>query len=130
MVVFPQEANMNTLTDLIDRYIAAWNETDAERRRELIARTWSEAAQYCDPMLQSDGRAGIDAMIAAVQERYPGHRFRRTGEVESHHDRARFTWELAGETGEIVVCGTDFAVVAQNDRLDAVTGFFDPSRAA
>ena len=29
---------MNTLTDLIDRYIAAWNETDAGRRRDLIAR--------------------------------------------------------------------------------------------
>ena len=62
---------MNTLTDLIDRYIATWNETDAGRRHDLIAQTWSEGAQYLDPMLQGDGREGIDAMIAAVQERYP-----------------------------------------------------------
>ena len=119
---------MNTLTDLIDRYIAAWNETDAERRRDLIARTWSEDARYLDPMLQGEGRQGIDAMIAAVQERYPGHRFRRTGEVESHHDRVRFTWDLAPEAGEPVVKGTDFGVVAVDDRLAAITGFFDEVR--
>jgi len=118
---------MNTLTDLIDRYIAAWNETDAGRRRDLIARTWSEDATYLDPMLQGDGKDGIDAMIAAVQERYPGHRFRRTGEVESHHDRVRFTWDLASAEGEPMVKGTDFGAVA-NDRLQAITGFFDQVR--
>ena len=40
---------MNTLTDLIDRYIAAWNETDGGRRRDLIARTWTAEASYLDP---------------------------------------------------------------------------------
>ena len=88
---------MNTLTDLIDRYIATWNETDGGRRRDLIARTWTEGASYLDPMLQGEGSDGIDAMIVGVQERFPGHRFRRTGDVESHHDRVRFTWELAPE---------------------------------
>jgi hypothetical protein len=120
---------MNTLTDLIDRYIATWNETEAGRRRDLIARTWSEGASYLDPMLQSEGRDGIDAMIAAVQERYPGHRFRRTSEVESHHDRVRFTWDLTPEDGEPLVKGTDFGVVA-DDRLQAITGFFDQVRSA
>ena len=120
---------MNTLTDLIDRYIATWNETDAGRRRDLIARTWSEGATYIDPMLQGDGREGIDAMIAAVQDRYPGHRFRRTGEVESHHDRVRLTWDLSPEDGEPLVKGTDFGVVA-NDRLLAITGFFDQVRSS
>jgi hypothetical protein len=30
------------LNTLVHRYIAAWNETDADRRRELVAGTWSE----------------------------------------------------------------------------------------
>jgi hypothetical protein len=115
---------MNTLTDLIDRYIATWNEADGERRRALISDTWTDDASYLDPMLQGEGRNGIDAMIAAVQERFPGHRFRRIGEVESHHDRVRFSWELAPEDGDVVVRGTDFGVVA-GDRLSVVTGFFD-----
>jgi hypothetical protein len=116
---------MNTLTDLIDRYIAAWNETDSGRRRDLIARAWSDSASYVDPLLQGAGRDGIDAMIAGVQERFPGHRFRRTSDVESHHDRVRFTWELAPEAGDPVVCGTDFGIVTADDRLRSVTGFFD-----
>ena len=115
---------MNTLTDLIDRYIATWNEADDERRRALISDTWTDDASYLDPMLQGEGRNGIDAMIAAVQERFPGHRFRRIGEVESHHDRVRFSWELAPEDGDVIVRGTDFGVVA-GDRLSVVTGFFD-----
>jgi len=122
------ETSMNTLTDLIDRYIATWNETDRLRRRDLIAATWTETATYLDPMLQGDGRDGIDAMIAAVQERYPGHRFKRTGDVESHHDRVRFTWDLAPEDGAPVVSGTDFGIVAADSRLAAITGFFDNVR--
>jgi len=116
---------MNTLTDLIDRYIAAWNETDGNRRRDLIAQTWADGASYLDPMLQGDGRDGIDAMIAQVQERYPAHRFHRTGEVQSHHDRVRFTWDLRAEQGDAVVRGTDFGVVTCDHRLKAITGFFD-----
>ena len=116
---------MNTLTDLIDRYIAAWNEADEARRQALIADTWTESAYYVDPVLQGEGRDGIGTMIAGVQERFPGHRFRRTGEVESHHDRLRFTWELASEQGDAVVKGTDFATVTPHARLAQVTGFFD-----
>jgi hypothetical protein len=116
---------MNTLTDLIDRYIATWNETDGGRRRDLIAATWTDGGSYLDPLLQGEGRDGIDAMIVGVQERFPGHRFRRTGEVESHHDRVRFTWALAPEQGEPVVSGTDFGVVTLDNRLKAITGFFD-----
>jgi hypothetical protein len=121
---------MSNLTDLIDRYIAVWNETDEARRRELIARTWTDSASYLDPMLQGDGPAGIDAMVRSVQARFPGHKFRRTGEVESHHDRVRFTWELGPEQGAVVVAGTDFGVIADGGRLQTITGFFDYLAAA
>ncbi|HEX7968414.1 MAG TPA: nuclear transport factor 2 family protein [Stellaceae bacterium] len=116
---------MSTVTDLIDRYIAMWNETDAERRRELIARVWTRTASYVDPAVQGDGQAGIDAMVKAVQERFPGHRFRRTSDVDAHHDRVRFAWELAPEGGPAIVNGIDFGVVAAGERLQAITGFFD-----
>jgi len=109
---------------LVDRYIAMWNETDPARRRALVAETWTETARYLDPALSGEGRDGIAAMVAQVQERFPGHRFRRTGPVDGHHDRIRFAWALGPDGGPDVVSGTDFAVLA-GDRLDAVTGFFD-----
>jgi len=116
---------MGNRTDLIDRYIAIWNETDAKRRRDLIARTWTEQASYLDPLMQGDGQAGIDAMVEGVQQRFPAHRFRRAGDVDAFRDRVRFSWELAPAGGAAIVKGTDFALVAEDDRLRSVTGFID-----
>lgn len=116
---------MSNYTDLVDRYVAIWNETDAGRRRDLIARTWTGDALYVDPMMRGDGPSGIDAMIAAVQERYPGLKIRLAGKIDSHNDRLRFGWELAPEGGPAVAAGIDFAVVASDQRLSSVTGFID-----
>jgi len=116
---------MNSFTEVIDGYFAAWNETDAGRRRAVIAQTWSDDASYLDPLMQGAGHAGIDAMIAAVQQRFAGHQFRLLGAVDAHHDRVRFSWELAPESGPGVVAGTDFGVVAADGRLQSITGFLD-----
>jgi len=120
---------MENITELIDRYIAMWNETDAAQRRELIARTWTETAAYLDPMVNGEGHGGIEAMVGAVQERFPAHRFLRTSDVDVHHDRVRFTWELTTGDGSSVVSGTDFGVVAEG-RLASITGFFQELRRA
>lgn len=121
---------MSDVTDLIERYIAVWNETDVEQRRQLITQTWTEDAIYLDPVMKGEGHTGINEMISGVQARFAGHRFRRTGDIDSHHDRVRFTWELAPEDGDPVVGGTDFGVVAADGRLQAITGFFDNAAAA
>jgi hypothetical protein len=110
--------------ELADRYIAAWNETDAVQRRDLIARTWTDDATYLDPMMAGEGCSGIDAMIAGVQTQFPGFQFRRKGEVDAYNDRIRFTWVLGPAGGEPIVGGTDFGVIDQG-RLAAVTGFID-----
>ena len=115
---------MDPLNDLIDRYIAAWNETDTGRRRDLIARTWTEDAAYADPMVQGEGHDGIDAMIKGVQAQFPGLRFRRTGTLDAHNDRFRFGWELGPESGHALAGGVDFGVVV-GGRLRSVTGFLD-----
>jgi hypothetical protein len=115
---------MSEFNELVERYIALWNETDGERRRRLIAGTFSEGASYVDPLMASEGHAAIDGMVQAVQERFPGHRFRRAGAVDGHHDRVRFGWELTAAGGPIVAKGTDFATAA-GARLATVTGFID-----
>jgi SnoaL-like domain len=125
-----EEFTMSQLNDLIDRYFAVWNETNAERRRELIARTWTDTASYLDPLMQGDGRDGINAMVQIVQERFPGHKFRLTSAIDSHHDRVRFAWELAPDGGAAVAKGIDFGTVAGGQRLQTVTGFLDAATGA
>src|SRR5262245_29780314 len=118
------EADMSNLPALIDRYFDMWNETDGDQRRDLIARTWTEDAAYVDPLMEGTGQAGIDAMVAGVQAQFPGHRFRRTSEIDAHHDCVRFAWELAPEGGAALVRGVDFGVVV-GERLRSITGFLD-----
>ena len=116
---------MTTHIDLVDRYITSWNEPDSSRRRALIAQTWTDGVSYLDPVMQGDGHAGIDAMISGVQAKFPGHRFRRVGEVDTHQDCIRFSWELIPESGLALAKGADFGIIAEDSRLVAVTGFFD-----
>ena len=111
--------------ELIERYIACWNEGDAARRRALVAATFAGDATYCDPILQGEGHAGIDALIAAAQAQFPGLRFRRRGGADAHHDRLRFAWELGPAGAAAIAGGTDMAVLAADGRLAAVTGFID-----
>jgi hypothetical protein len=120
------DTNAAATGKVVDGYFAMWNETDPARRRAAIEAAWAPQARYVDPMLDADGLDGLDAMAAGVQERFPGHRFRRTGAVDVHHDRARWDWELtAPEGGATVVAGVDFAVLAPDGRLREVTGFFE-----
>ena len=112
------------VVELVDHYIAMWNETDAQRRRRLIAEIWADGATYLDPVLSGEGRDGIDAMVNAVHEKYPGHRFKRTSDVNAHHDRAQFAWELGPDGGLVLVKGVDFAVLSAEGCLKNVTGFF------
>ncbi len=117
---------LSAATELVNRYIAVWNERDATRRHALIAQTWTDDAKYLDPLMRGDGYAEIDAMIQAVQERFNGYYFRQFGSVDTHNSHMRFSWELATESGEVLTGGTDFAIIAADGRLQTVTGFLDP----
>jgi len=119
---------MSEFNDLVERHIAVWNEVEPDRRQRLIAETFGEGASYVDPLMASEGHAAIDGMVRAVQARFPGHRFRRAGTVDGHHDRIRFHWELATEGGSVVAKGTDFATLA-SARMTTVTGLIDQAPA-
>ena len=109
---------------LIDRYIATWNETDPLARRSAIDGLWAEDGSYTDPIAVAEGRAAIDATIAAVQAQFPGLVLRLGGPVDGHHNLARFTWHLGPADGEPIVIGFDVAVLA-GDRIESVHGFLD-----
>ena len=111
--------------DIATRYIDCWNERDGERRRARLAALWTEDATYLDPMMRGDGLNGIGALIEGVQARFPAFRFALKGRADGHADRLRFSWGLGPDGSDAVVEGTDFAELAPDGRLRAVTGFLD-----
>src|SRR4051812_12837654 len=121
---------MPATTDLADRYLAAWNETDPAARRAAVDGLFSADARYTDPLVDAEGRSAIEATIAAVQEQFPGFTFRRLGTVEAHHQQLRFAWELGPAGAEAPIAGSDVAVVDAEGRIAHVFGFLDRVPAA
>ena len=70
---------MADATTIVDTYLAMWNETDPKRRARLIEQAWVGDGRYVDPMLQAQGHGALGEMVAGVQAKFPGHRFRRHG---------------------------------------------------
>jgi hypothetical protein len=119
---------MTDITTVVHNYIAVWNETTPEDRRARIADTFADDASYVDPIMTGDGREGIDAMVAGAQAQFPGARFELVSGPDVHHDRVRFAWRaVAPGDGAAIAAGVDFATVADDGRLRAVTGFLEPA---
>jgi hypothetical protein len=111
-------------TQIVDAYIAIWNETDSAARKALIAETWTEDATYTDPLADVSGHDGIDGLVAAVQGQFPGFVFRRLGEADAHHEFVRFSWEAGPQGAEGIIVGSDVALISDG-RLRRVVGFLD-----
>jgi hypothetical protein len=115
----------STTETIVDTYLDAYGEADPARRRTLIERSWSPTGTLADPPFDAAGHDALDATFAAVQGQFPGHRFRRTSAVDSHHGFARYSWDLMAPDGSVPVAGTDFAHVVDGLIVN-VAGFFGP----
>ncbi|MHB8689806.1 MAG: nuclear transport factor 2 family protein [Solirubrobacteraceae bacterium] len=116
---------MQNFEQVAERYVSLWNEADPAVRRRGISELWAEDARYVDPMVDAHGHEAIDQTIAAVQDQFPGLRFRLVGPVDAHHNQARFTWELGPDGAEAPIVGFDVAVIGDDGRLQTVLGFLD-----
>ncbi|HTP21459.1 MAG TPA: nuclear transport factor 2 family protein [Solirubrobacteraceae bacterium] len=112
---------------IVRTYIEMWNETDPQRRRELVSATLTDDASYLDPIMAGQGVEEISDMIGAAQAQHPSHRFELVDGPDAHHDRVRFTWSLGSPAGEPVAVGVDFATTADDGRMRDVTGFLEPA---
>jgi hypothetical protein len=117
---------MSDLTAIVDRYLAAWNETDAAVRRRKIDELWAADGTYTDPLAAVSGRDGFDQLIGAAQQQFAGLQFVRGATYDEHHSVVRFTWDLVPAPGaEPVVIGFDVAEVNSDGQISNIYGFID-----
>src|SRR5262245_49314525 len=121
---------MNNVNEIVLGYLAAWNERDTIRRRELIGKVWTEDATYVDAHRRGAGHDGINEMIATAQAQFPGYRLHLASGIESHNNYVRFSWAAGGvPEAPLYLGGTDFGTIAPDGRLKIVAGFVDASPA-
>jgi hypothetical protein len=121
---------MTDYAKIAQRYIDAWNQTDAAARRAAVDQLYTEDARYVDPLAVAEGREAIASMIGAAQEQFPGFVFTLAGPVDGHHNQARFGWELGPAGAPAPIVGFDVAVTDDDGRIRTVLGFLDKVPAA
>lgn len=113
----------DALAQLIDTYLAAWNESDAARRATLLAQCWAEDGAYTDPQSDVTGREALSAVIGGFHSGNPGSRFTLDGPIDHHHDHIRFYWTLRlGHGAEMR--GMDYGRLSDHAKLTRIIGFF------
>ncbi len=122
---------MSVNDSVVERYVAIWNESDPESRRDLVGWAFTEDATYQDPILAGDGHERLDQMFAAAQEHLPGARLTLMGDSDAHHDWVRFQWQITmpGES-ESLIEGTDVGRIGPDGRFEEMVGFLDKVPAA
>ena len=115
---------MTDVDTIARRYIELWNERTPSRRHEMLSEGWTTDAKYVDPVMSGDGHDGLDALIAGVQQRFPGFKFTLIGQPNGYGDNVRFSWGLGPDGVDSPIKGTDFAVL-KDGRIRSITGFLD-----
>jgi SnoaL-like domain len=120
---------MQDAQTVVTRYLEAFNETNADRRRELLEALYTPDCTYTDPHVELQGAEQIDAFIAQTHERFPGFTFTLGGAIDAHHNQARFNWHAGPADTPDAFVGFD-VIVAEAGRIRNVYGFMDVSPAA
>ena len=114
--------------DTIEAYMAAWNEKDEAKRRQLIDKCWADASTYTDPMSDVKGKEALAATIADFQGQMPGASIDIISGIDEHHGRIRFGWKLMN--GPQPLEGIDIGVLSGDGKLASIIGFWGANPAA
>jgi hypothetical protein len=112
---------MNNAQRLADRYVAVWNETDPERRRQAIAGLWTPDGRHYVDTREARGYPALEQRITGSHEknvRDGGHRFRAAQDARALRDAVAFHWEmLPAESERVVAAGFEFLILNDEGRI-------------
>jgi len=123
---------MDKFKEFTERYVAVWNEPDAERRRGQVRRLWTEDGAHLGPTLEARGHAELEARVTRSNDRWIKERdciFVSAGNAESHHDSIRMNWVMTPRAGgEPISIGFEFLVLAADGRIRVAYQYIDVNR--
>ena len=114
-----------SVDEAVATYGAAWNETDEEKRRELLTRSFAETGTYVDPTGAADSREALVAHIGGFHQMMPGHTIDMTSGVDVHGEVFRFAWAM-NNGPEQALEGLDYGELDDDGRISRIVGFFGP----
>jgi hypothetical protein len=125
--------------ELAEKYIALWNEPDADRRRRMISELWTEGGRHIlqppqeireiaaqpgvglSAILEARGYDEIEARAASAYEHWVGSEglsFRGRDDADRLGDVVKFHWEAVAKDGELFAVGLNFLILAADGRIE------------
>ena len=144
-IQFP-ETRAKAAEQLADRYMALWNEPDADRRRRMIAELWTEdGSQILQPpqemreiaaspgiglaaTLEARGHCELQARATTSYEHWVGSEglsFRARDDAQRLGDVVKFHWEAVADDGSTAAAGLNVLVLAVDGRVQRNYTFVD-----
>ena len=135
----PPDTRTRQAEQLADRYLALWNEPDADRRRRMIAELWTDDGRHIlqppqeirgiaaqpgiglTAILEARGYQEIELRVASAYEHWVGSEglsFRGRDDAERLGDVVKFHWEAVAKNGEVFGVGLSFLVLAGSGRIE------------
>ena len=119
------------LSVLACRYVAIWNETDADYRQREIESLFSPDIVHFTQSLEARGHTEMERRIISSHERWVrdgGYRFELLGAADGHHDVVRLHWQMiqAADSPAVSV-GSDVLILAPDGRIKFDYQFIDRS---
>ena len=133
------EISSRSAAELAEKYLALWNEPDADRRRRMIAELWTEEGRHIlqppqeirgiaaqpgiglTAILEARGYKEIEARAASAYERWvasEGLSFRGRDDAERLGDVVKFHWEAVAKDDEVFAGGLSVLVLAAGGRIE------------
>jgi hypothetical protein len=110
------------LVNLVDRYVHAWSEPEAECRRSALAALYTSDGRVVTESSAFDGISAVIGHIEDVYEQFIGsgrYGFRSGGAL-CHHDCLLFRWEMVEtDSGELADAGMNLLLLTSDGRIEA-----------
>jgi hypothetical protein len=137
---------MDSPAELVERYVAMWNEPDPEARRAIVRERWAaEGAQilqpppemldqarrvgFINPVLEARGHHELEVRVGRAYEEFvaPGEFcFRRRGHATQLGEVVKFGWEMVPVGGgDPAGGGLEFLILDPHGRIRADYQFID-----
>jgi len=107
-------------------YFAAWNETNADDRWQLLGRCLSDDVELIDPTGRWQGIAGLSERIANYHSSAPGTIVASASGVDEHNGIERYAWKIVDPSGNELMEGLDVAERDTSGRLRRIVMFHGP----
>ncbi len=132
--------------ELVRRYVAAWNEPDAGRRRQAVQDLWTEdGAHILQPpeqirqaaaalgfpavTLAARGHDALESRVTCAYQEFiePGTvTFRPRDNAQRLADVDKFNWEMvSADGGEVAAVGLEIFVLGEDGRIKADYQFIE-----